>query len=110
MKSENIQCDHCERVKLFNRRLYVLYCLTTQKLLTSASMKKREQEEIWQTLDTGNKIRKLLTHINVNASETETGYTALLLAVLNGKDKALQHPVVKRYNALSVLSDEDKAQ
>ncbi|XP_025107738.1 alpha-latrotoxin-Lhe1a-like isoform X2 [Pomacea canaliculata] len=54
------------------------------KLLTSASMKKREQEEIWQTLDTGNKIRKLLTHINVNASETETGYTALLLAVLNG--------------------------
>lgn len=65
------------------------YCLTTQKLLTSASMKKREQEEIWQTLDTGNKIRKLLTHINVNASETETGYTALLLAVLNGKDKAL---------------------
>ncbi|KAK7103037.1 uncharacterized protein [Littorina saxatilis] len=55
-----------------------------QKLLTSASVKKKSGETTWQNVDTGHKIRKHLTHINVNAQETETGYTPLLLAVLGG--------------------------
>lgn len=33
MKSENIQCDHCERVKLFNRKLLFNNTETTYKCI-----------------------------------------------------------------------------
>ena len=56
-----------------------------QKLLTSASMKKKKEEASWQIVDTGQRIHEHLRHINVNTQEGDTGCTPLHLAVLGGK-------------------------